>query len=96
MKEAFVFGKFLPFHKGHEALIRFALPKADLYLYSTRDLPFVQDGTRLEEEQRNKLDESHRAILQAYSITFTELTGSWENRFKQGVKHIKTDIQDNY
>lgn len=29
MTKAFVFGKFLPFHKGHEALIRFALSKAD-------------------------------------------------------------------
>jgi HTH-type transcriptional repressor of NAD biosynthesis genes len=29
MIRAFVFGKFLPFHKGHEALIRFALTKCD-------------------------------------------------------------------
>ncbi len=29
MVKAFVFGKFLPFHKGHEAMIRFALKKCD-------------------------------------------------------------------
>ena len=29
MKKAFVFGKFLPFHKGHEAMIRFALQHCD-------------------------------------------------------------------
>jgi HTH-type transcriptional repressor of NAD biosynthesis genes len=29
MIKAFVFGKFLPFHKGHEALISFALAKCD-------------------------------------------------------------------
>jgi HTH-type transcriptional repressor of NAD biosynthesis genes len=29
MVKAFVFGKFLPFHKGHEAMIRFALSKCD-------------------------------------------------------------------
>jgi HTH-type transcriptional regulator, transcriptional repressor of NAD biosynthesis genes len=29
MIKAFVFGKFLPFHKGHEALIRFALTQCD-------------------------------------------------------------------
>lgn len=29
MHKAFVFGKFLPFHKGHEAMIRFALTKCD-------------------------------------------------------------------
>ncbi|MCO4294224.1 AAA family ATPase [Solitalea sp. MAHUQ-68] len=29
MVKAFVFGKFLPFHTGHEALIRFALSKCD-------------------------------------------------------------------
>ena len=29
MVKAFVFGKFLPFHKGHEAMINFALTKSD-------------------------------------------------------------------
>ena len=29
MVKAFVFGKFMPFHKGHEAMIRFALSKCD-------------------------------------------------------------------
>ena len=29
MVKAFVFGKFLPFHKGHEAMINFALSKCD-------------------------------------------------------------------
>lgn len=29
MIRAFVFGKFLPFHKGHEAMIKFALTKCD-------------------------------------------------------------------
>jgi HTH-type transcriptional repressor of NAD biosynthesis genes len=30
MTKAFVFGKFLPFHKGHEAMINFALSKCDV------------------------------------------------------------------
>jgi len=30
MVKAFVFGKFLPFHKGHEAMINFALTKCDI------------------------------------------------------------------
>lgn len=30
MVKAFVFGKFLPFHKGHEAMINFSLTKCDL------------------------------------------------------------------
>ncbi len=29
MVKAFLFGKFLPFHKGHEAMVRFALAQAD-------------------------------------------------------------------
>src|SRR5688500_14149006 len=29
MVKAFVFGKFLPFHKGHEAMIRFAAGRCD-------------------------------------------------------------------
>ncbi|MFN3666318.1 MAG: hypothetical protein ACK4S0_09175 [Sediminibacterium sp.] len=37
---------------------------------------------------------SHRAILQSYGITFTELTGTWENRFKKAGKRIKAGIQD--
>lgn len=66
----------------------FQINKADLYLYCTRDVPFVQDGSRLKEEQRNKLDQSHRAILQSYGITFTELTGTWEDRFKDAVETV--------
>jgi len=30
MVKAFIFGKFMPFHKGHEAMINFALTKCDL------------------------------------------------------------------
>jgi HTH-type transcriptional repressor of NAD biosynthesis genes len=29
MIKAFTFGKFLPFHKGHEAMINFALTECD-------------------------------------------------------------------
>src|SRR5690348_9766336 len=29
MTKAFVFGKFLPFHQGHEAMINYALTKCD-------------------------------------------------------------------
>jgi HTH-type transcriptional regulator, transcriptional repressor of NAD biosynthesis genes len=32
MRKGFVFGKFLPFHKGHEAMIRFALTHCDVLL----------------------------------------------------------------
>ena len=36
--------------------------KANLYLYLNNDFEYIQDGTRLSEEERNLLDASHRKI----------------------------------
>ena len=41
MIKAFVFGKFLPFHKGHEAMINFALTKCDFLAVFIRDADVV-------------------------------------------------------
>ena len=44
MIKAFVFGKFLPFHKGHEALIRFALTQCEFLsvLICSSDQEFIE------------------------------------------------------
>lgn len=55
--------------------------RCDLYLYLCNDVPFVQDGTRLSEEDRNALDISHHTTLRQASVPFTELSGSWNNKF---------------
>lgn len=62
--------------------------KAHLYLYLNNDVPHYQDGTRLNERERNRLDISHRKILKDHSITVTEITGNWQERFERAVRQI--------
>ena len=63
--------------------------KADLYLYLNNDVAYVQDGTRLSEEDRNKLDFSHRETLERYCVKYEEITGDWEERFNKSVALIE-------
>ncbi|WP_343675258.1 AAA family ATPase [Chitinophaga sp.] len=63
----------------------FAINKADLYLYLNNDVPFVQDGTRLDEAARNELDVSHRQVLEKHNIQCEVISGDWEERFEQAV-----------
>ncbi len=67
--------------------------KADLYLYSTKDAEYIQDGTRLEIDERNKLDESHRNLLKQNNINFLEISGSWKNENKKQLKILKNLLQ---
>jgi len=62
--------------------------KADLYLYLNNDVPHYQDGTRLDERERNQLDLSHRKVLADHSITVREITGNWQERFEQALAYI--------
>ncbi|KFE99438.1 cytidyltransferase [Chryseobacterium formosense] len=63
--------------------------KADLYLYLTKDAEYIQDGTRLEFEERNLLDQSHRKVLVENKINFLEVSGTWEEREKMVIENIK-------
>ncbi|SEW52174.1 AAA family ATPase [Chitinophaga arvensicola] len=67
----------------------YASNEADLYLYLNNDVPYVQDGTRLSEEERNLLDNAHRRILDKYGIHCEEITGNWTTRFEQAVTLVK-------
>jgi HTH-type transcriptional repressor of NAD biosynthesis genes len=67
--------------------------RADLYLYLNNDAPFVQDGTRLSEEDRNRLDISHRRVLDKYGVTCEEIRGDWDERFEQAVVLIEQLMQ---
>lgn len=67
--------------------------KADLYLYLNNDAPYVQDGTRLGEVERNQLDLSHRRILDKYGITYEEIKGNWDGRFEQAVILVEQLMQ---
>jgi HTH-type transcriptional regulator, transcriptional repressor of NAD biosynthesis genes len=64
--------------------------KATLYLYLNNDVPHVQDGTRLNDEERNRLDSSHRIVLAEHGVEFLEVKGSWQERFEQSIKVIES------
>ena len=66
--------------------------KANLYFYLNKDVVYMQDGTRLDEPNRNLLDHSHRQVLADHHIDIVEINGSWEQRFEKSVEHIKNLI----
>jgi HTH-type transcriptional repressor of NAD biosynthesis genes len=63
--------------------------RADLCLYLNNDVPYVQDGTRLGEDERNQLDLSHRRVLAKHGVAYEEIKGDWEERFEQAVVLIE-------
>lgn len=59
-------------------------------LYLDASVPHVQDGTRLPEQQRNRLDLSHRATLRAFNQPYLEITGSqWDRRYEAATGAIE-------
>lgn len=69
--------------------------KFDLYLYLENDCRFVQDGTRLNEDERNELDKSHKEQLNKAGIKFISVSGNWEERFNTACKIIKQHFKIN-
>ncbi|MEO7983003.1 MAG: AAA family ATPase, partial [Bacteroidota bacterium] len=63
--------------------------KSDLYLFLEPDCPFIQDGTRLNEDERNKLSLFHKEQLSNNNIDFTSVSGSWNDRYDSAVDIIK-------
>lgn len=63
--------------------------KADLYLFLETDCPFIQDGTRLTENERNKLSLFHKQQLFKDNIGYISIGGNWEKRFETAVDIIK-------
>lgn len=70
----------------------YVINRADLYLYLDKDATYVQDGTRLPEADRNKLDICHRETLRRRGIRYTEINGAFEARFEQAVREIDARI----
>jgi HTH-type transcriptional repressor of NAD biosynthesis genes len=50
---------------------------------------YYQDGTRLSEEERDKLDSFHRKVIKEANLPVVEISGSWEERFQQAVEQIR-------
>jgi len=85
----FIFGKKLDVTKTV-----YDSSKAALYLYLNNDVPYIQDGTRLDEAERNNLDLSHRSVLKQHNIEIAEIRGNWEQRFRQCVDLISELLID--
>lgn len=55
--------------------------ESDLRLYLDTSAPFIQDGTRLSETERNRLDHHHRQTLKKFNQGYAEITGTdWLER----------------
>lgn len=63
--------------------------KADLYLFLEPDCEFIQDGTRLPSEERNKLSLFHKEQLMKSGIAYFSINGNWDDRFKKAVNITK-------
>lgn len=92
MVKAFVFGKFLPFHKGHEAMIRFALSKCDFLsvLVCCSDMETISGDVR-QKWIRNSFSGEDRMEIIVYNYSELDLPNTsepspeiskvWSNRF---------------
>lgn len=60
----------------------------DLYLFLETDCLFVQDGTRLEAPDREKLNAFHKETFARQGISYHTITGTWQQRFETAVKLI--------
>jgi len=94
MTKAFVFGKFLPFHKGHEAMINFALTKCDFLtvLVCCSDKENISDTIRagwIEETFMNYKNVEIRTFNYSEnefantSETSKEISAIWADIFKK-------------
>lgn len=63
--------------------------KFNLYLFLDNDVPYVQDGTRLNEEDRNKLKLYHISELRRAGVEYKVISGNWDERFNKALKYIK-------
>ncbi|POY37879.1 cytidyltransferase [Solitalea longa] len=93
MVKAFVFGKFLPFHTGHEALIRFALSKCDFLtvLVCCSDKETIDGNLRKNWIEESFFDQQNLEIrivnyneneLPNTSASSREVSKIWSDHFK--------------
>jgi len=94
MVKAFVFGKFLPFHKGHEAMINFALTKCDFLtvLICCSDKENIPATTRQKWIQ-NTFETDKNIEVKAFnylesefpntSVSSQEVSKIWSSKFKE-------------
>lgn len=54
----------------------------NLYLFLETDAAFVQDGTRLNIDERNRLSNYHKEELRKTGKSYTSVKGTWQERFE--------------
>ena len=64
----------------------------DLYLFLETDCNYIQDGTRLDEERREKLSRSHKKEFARQGISYHTINGNWEERFHSAIKIIDQEF----
>ncbi|RYZ57065.1 MAG: cytidyltransferase [Chitinophagaceae bacterium] len=62
--------------------------QCDLYLFLDTNCPYVQDGTRLDEEEREALSRSHLLMVKKALLPYRNISGDWEERFAQACREI--------
>lgn len=93
MVKAFIFGKFLPFHKGHEAMINFALTQCDLLsiLVCCSDKESIDPETRKNWITETFESSQHIEVkvfnyseddLPNTSVSSSEVSRLWSQQFK--------------
>lgn len=80
----FVFNK--PLDLGNNILSQ---SNVDLAIYLSHENSYIQDGTRFELNQRNKLDKNHRDLLKRHKRDITEISGSLEEKILAVQKQVK-------
>lgn len=64
--------------------------RCDLYLYLENDSEYVQDGTRLDVAERDRLDKEHRKVFNERGIGYIAIRGNWEEKFRTAVDIISS------
>lgn len=60
----------------------------DLHIFLETDCPYVQDGTRLSEEDRNRLSNFHKLQLSEAGIKYISVGGNWDERHLESINII--------
>src|SRR6187402_1317487 len=93
MIKAFVFGKFMPFHKGHEAMINFALTKSDhltiLICCSDKETlspafrkRWIEDTFSYKNNFDVRVFNYYESELPNTSVSSTDVSKIWAEKFK--------------
>lgn len=62
----------------------------DLYIYLLPDAPYIQDGRRLDKEDRDELHENHMKFYSDKNVMIVPFGGGYDERFK----HITAALDD--